>query len=312
MLFSRILLNFIVSYCIWILGRTFEARHISIETRKSILRGIDQGMRQVELAKLFNVSRVTISVFLKRVSTCGVIGATPNPGRSRMTTRVTDRNILRMSRANPRLTASDIQSESAIANQQIPSVRTVRRLLQDAGLNGRRPAKKPLISKKNRVARVKWTKEHIGWTRQQWNKVLFSDESKFNLMGSGGIKYVRRPAGKRFYPMYQLPTVKHGGGNNMLWGCFSSHGVGPPRQIHGSLDRYGYEKILETTMRPFALQIIGKGFIFQQDNDPKHTSSHIRDWFNRRYVEVLDWPSQSPDLKKSLRLNIYGKSWNVA
>ncbi|KAK6763028.1 hypothetical protein RB195_023650 [Necator americanus] len=124
------------------MGRTFGARHMSIETPKSILRGIDQGMRQVELAKLFNVSRATISAFLKRVSTCGVIGATPNPGRSRMTTRVTDRNILRMSRANPTLTASDIQSELAIANQQIPSVRTVRRRLQDAGLNGRRPAKK--------------------------------------------------------------------------------------------------------------------------------------------------------------------------
>ncbi|KAK6748551.1 hypothetical protein RB195_001278 [Necator americanus] len=245
------------------MDRTFGARHMSIETRKSILRGIDQGMRQVELAKLFNVSRATISAFLKRVSTCGVIGATPNPGRSRMTTRVIDRNILRMSRANPSLTASDIQSELAIANQQIPSVRTVRRRLQDAGLNGRRPAKKPLISKKYRVARVKWAKEHIGSTRQQWNKVLFSDESKFNLMGSDGI---------------------------------NSHGVGPLRRIHGSLDRYGYEKILETTMRPFALQIISRGFIFQQDNDPKHTPSYIRDWFNRRHVEVLDWPSQSPDL----------------
>ncbi|KAK6755720.1 hypothetical protein RB195_014235 [Necator americanus] len=207
----------------------------------------------------------------------------------------TSRSILRMSRANPKLTASDIQSELAIANQQIPSVRTVRRRLQDAGLKAS-CKKKPLISKKNCVARVKWAKEHIGWTRQQWNKVPFSDESKFNLMGSDGIKYVRRPAGKRFHPMYQLPIVKHGGGNIMFWGCFSSHGVGPLRQIHGSLDRYGYEEILETTMRPFALQIIGRGFIFQQDNDPKHTSSHIRDWFNRRHVEVFDWPSQSPDL----------------
>ncbi|KAK6741448.1 hypothetical protein RB195_009356 [Necator americanus] len=104
------------------MGRTFGARHMSIETRKSILRGIDQGMNQFELAKLFDVSRATISAFLKRVSTCGV---TPNPGESRMTPRFADRNIFRMSRANPRLTASDIQSELAIANQQIPSVRTV-------------------------------------------------------------------------------------------------------------------------------------------------------------------------------------------
>ncbi|KAK6748168.1 hypothetical protein RB195_001034 [Necator americanus] len=132
------------------MGRTFGARHTSIETRKSILRGIDRGMRQVELAKLYNVSRATISAsaFLKRVSTCGVIGATPNPGRSRMTTRVTDRNTFQMNRANPRLTASDIQSELAIVNQHIPSVRTVRRRLQDAELNERRPAKKTTHFKK--------------------------------------------------------------------------------------------------------------------------------------------------------------------
>ncbi|KAK6748169.1 hypothetical protein RB195_001035 [Necator americanus] len=96
--------------------------------------------------------------------------------------------------------------------------------------------------------------------------------------------------------MYQLPTVKHGGGNIILWGCFCSHGVRTLCQIHGNLDRYGYDEILGTTMRPFALQIIGRGFIFQQDKDLKHTSSHTRDWLNRRRVEVLDWPSQFPNL----------------
>ncbi|PIO56520.1 hypothetical protein TELCIR_22080, partial [Teladorsagia circumcincta] len=64
----------------------------------------------------------------------------------------------------------------------------------------------------------------------------------------------------------------------------------------GDLDRYGYEDNLETTMLPFALQSIGMGFIFQQDNDAMHTSGHIRVWFKMRHVQVLDWPSQSPDL----------------
>uniref|UniRef100_A0A8R1HHJ1 DDE_3 domain-containing protein n=1 Tax=Caenorhabditis japonica TaxID=281687 RepID=A0A8R1HHJ1_CAEJA len=31
-------------------------------------------------------------------------------------------------------------------------------------------------------------------------------------------------------------------------------------------------------------------------NDPKHTSGHIKNWFQRRRVDLLDWPSQSPDL----------------
>lgn len=37
-------------------------------------------------------------------------------------------------------------------------------------------------------------------------------------------------------------------------------------------------------------------FIFQQDNDPKHTSNHVQEWFRQNNIRVLDWPAQSPDL----------------
>uniref|UniRef100_A0A914D0N1 Transposase n=1 Tax=Acrobeloides nanus TaxID=290746 RepID=A0A914D0N1_9BILA len=88
-------------------------------------------------------------------------------------------------------------------------IRTARNILIKAGLRGRRPAKKPWISKKNRSARLKFAKEHKDWTIDQWKRILWSDESKKNLFGSDGIRFVRRPAGKRFDPKYQKPTVKH-------------------------------------------------------------------------------------------------------
>ena len=37
-------------------------------------------------------------------------------------------------------------------------------------------------------------------------------------------------------------------------------------------------------------------FIFQQNNDPKHTSATAKKWFKDHGVELLDWPAQSPDL----------------
>jgi hypothetical protein len=36
--------------------------------------------------------------------------------------------------------------------------------------------------------------------------------------------------------------------------------------------------------------------IFQQDNDPKHTSRRTKEALTELQLNVLDWPSQSPDL----------------
>ncbi|CAD6191363.1 unnamed protein product [Caenorhabditis auriculariae] len=99
--------------------------------------------------------------------------------------------FLKTSRTNPRLTAPAIRREVFLNSPSPPSVSTVKRRLNAAGIMGRRPVNKPLISEKNRAARVKWAKEHLNWTRQDWNKILWSDESKFLLFGSDGIQWLR-------------------------------------------------------------------------------------------------------------------------
>ena len=49
-------------------------------------------------------------------------------------------------------------------------------------------------------------------------------------------------------------------------------------------------------MQPSAKTLIGENYIFQQDNDPKHTAYNTKNWFNNKNIEVLQWPAQSPDL----------------
>uniref|UniRef100_A0A8C7DIP1 RELT TNF receptor n=1 Tax=Oncorhynchus kisutch TaxID=8019 RepID=A0A8C7DIP1_ONCKI len=39
-----------------------------------------------------------------------------------------------------------------------------------------------------------------------------------------------------------------------------------------------------------------RGWVFQHDNDPKHTVRATKEWLRKKHFKVLEWPSQSPDL----------------
>ncbi|KAI4877035.1 hypothetical protein NFI96_033526, partial [Prochilodus magdalenae] len=41
---------------------------------------------------------------------------------------------------------------------------------------------------------------------------------------------------------------------------------------------------------------MGRGLVFQHDNDPKHTARITKEWLRKKHIKVLEWPSQSPDL----------------
>ncbi len=55
------------------------------------------------------------------------------------------------------------------------------------------------------------------------------------------------------------------------------------------------------TVRARALKM-GRGWVFQHDNDPKHTAKATKEWWKKKHIKVLEWPRQSPDLnhKKNL------------
>ena len=93
-------------------------------------------------------------------------------------------------------------------------------------------------------------------------------------------------------------TVKFVGGSLMLWGCFGWDGVGYSCKIDGRMDATLYVFILEDELQ-LSLQHWGKKIeeeVFQQDNDPKHTSQKAKNWSNDHSFEVMVWPPQSPDL----------------
>lgn len=271
-------------------------KYYSEDIKKAAVEALKNGERLAVVSKRFLVSHQTIGYWLKKFNSTGSVSNITKTGRPRKTSPKQDQLLARMSIRDPRLTAKALTVEINRVTDQPINVSTVKRRLNHAGLFGRRPSRKPLISHKNRMNRLKFAKEHLHWTSANWSKVLWSDESKFNLFSSDGISHVRRPKNQRNHIRYIVPTVKHGGGSVMVWGCFSRDGVGPLFHIEGKMDAIKYGSIVTENMLPFARNSMTRGWIYQQDNDPKHTSSYVKGVFKRHKIKVLEWPSQSPDL----------------
>jgi Transposase/DDE superfamily endonuclease len=184
-----------------------------------------------------------------------------------------------------------------VINQPL-SVETTRRYLKKAGMKAVVKKKKPLLTARHKKERMDFALAHKDWTVEDWKRVVWSDETKINRLGSDGRKWAWKKEGEGLSDRLVSGTVKFGGGSVMVWGCMMWEGPGYTCKIDGRMDGDLYVRILEDELQK-SLEYYGKNpddIIFQQDNDPKHTCKKAKEWFRDHEMDPLPWPAQSPDL----------------
>lgn len=102
---------------------------------------------------------------------------------------------------------------------------TISNILCCSGLKLCSVRKVPLLKKAHVHAHQKFANEHLDDSEEGWEKVLWSDETKIELFGINSM-FWRRKKKADLNPKDTIPTIKHGGGNIILWGCFSAKGTG--------------------------------------------------------------------------------------
>jgi len=126
---------------------------------------------------------------------------------------------------------------------------------------------------------------------------------KFNLDGPDGFNSYWRDLRKE--PRY-FSKRNFGGGSGMVWAAISGLGKLKLKFISKRMDGREYQQVLTESLVPFIRRFQRLQLEFQQDNAGVHRSTRRRPrdptfvpmmtWFQQQGINVLPWPSRSPDL----------------
>ncbi|GFS62439.1 transposable element Tc1 transposase [Trichonephila clavipes] len=123
------------------------------------------------------VKKPSTDKLLRAVAREGTHARKTGSGATRKTTRREVRRIVRQALVDPTVTRSTIQADVGVAI--VPQ--TISRHLAEANLKSKRPFRALPLTPEHRQPRLQWCQARSMWNVTDWQKVVFSDESRFVL-----------------------------------------------------------------------------------------------------------------------------------
>ncbi|KAK3569652.1 hypothetical protein QTP86_002651 [Hemibagrus guttatus] len=273
-----------------------KTKELSKDTRNKIVDLHQAGKTESAIGKQLGVKKSTVGAIIRKWKTYKTTDNLPQSGAP---CKISPRGVKMITRTvnkNPRTTWGDLVNDLQRAGTKVTKA-TISNTLRRQGLKSCSARHVPLLKPVHVRARLKFAREHLDDPEEDWENVIWSDETKIELFGKNSTCRVWRRKNAELHPKNTIPTVKHGGGNIMLWGCFSAKGPGRLIRVKERMNGAMYREILSKNLLPSARALkMKRGWVFQHDNDPKHTARAMKEWLRKKHFKVLEWPSQSPDL----------------
>jgi transposase len=198
---------------------TQEQKRVQVMTLKK------EGLFNKEISQKIGLSVRGIQKIMKTVNRTNSCKDKPRSGRPQ---KLNDRNkrlIKNILKKKEATTATTISKVLKTSHNIDVSRFTVARVLKSFGFACRIKKKKPKLTQKHKKDRLAWTKKHETWTADEWRRVIWSDESKFNLCNSDGKEFHWTDRPCEITEDAVTPTMKFGGGGVMVWGCMTWDGM---------------------------------------------------------------------------------------
>lgn len=272
-----------------------ERRPLSDERANLIVQFHLQGLSQLEIANALNIAPSVVCRALQRYREFGTAQRRHGGGNFRRTTEREDRLVRMNARRNPFLTARQLQNRLFESSGTQVSDQTIRNRLREVGLRSYRPVRRPSLDTRHRRARLEWVNSRLR-ENQNWEFVLFSDESRFCLSSDSRRLRVWRRPNTRFEPQFIQPVTAHRGGGVMVWGGITLNNRTELHIIQGTLNGIRYR---DDIIRGFVSDFrdnIGPQFVFLDDNARPHRARCVLEEIRRLGITHLPLPALSPDL----------------
>ena len=248
----------------------------------------DENLSISEIARRVGRSRHAVSNYVSSRDTRPQSDARKRPGRPKALSKRSEILLIR-SASNKGISSKQLKHELGLSI----APKTIRDYLARCPqLQHQKLLSKLPLQQKHKMQRLEFARKHHSWNKE-WSRVIFSDEKKFNLDGPDGFRYYWHDLRKE---KLVLSKRAQGGGSVMVWGAFSSQFKSELAIVSGRLDSTKYQALLSNHLLPFLRTMELENAFFQQDNAPCHRSLCTKAWFRRHGINLLEWPSLSPDL----------------